>query len=203
MDTPGQRYCSIGSDNFEGGLRATSHLLALGRSRIAFIGQTAPITTAQTRLSQLAERLAGFRAAMAAAHLPADMIINQPAQSGVEAGARAVQALIARGQAFDAIVASSDRVAIGAMQALAQRGLSVPGDVAIVGYDDAEVARFVSPGLTTIRQDPVVAGQLLVTRLIRAMAGYQVRSERLPTDLVIRGSCGGTAASSANTAIST
>ena len=208
VDAPGQQYCSIGSDNFAGGHAATSHLLRLGRQRIAFLGHAPPITTAQTRLSQMADRMAGFRAALASADRPSDLTIIQAGKTGMQAGVEAVQALLAKRAQFDAIVASSDLVAIGAIEALAQHGITVPDDVAVVGYDDAEVAGLMRPRLTTMRQDAIVAGNLMVTKLLRAMAGYQIKSERLPTELVIRESCGGRAAAgeapamSANSAIS-
>ncbi|MDE2441627.1 MAG: substrate-binding domain-containing protein, partial [Betaproteobacteria bacterium] len=70
------------------------------------------------------------------------------------------------------------------------RGYSVPGDVAVIGYDDSEIADFAQPGLTSIRQDTIQAGNLLVSKLLRLMDGHQVRSERLPTTIVIRESCG-------------
>lgn len=209
VEVPDQLYCSVGSNNVEGGWLATRHLVGLGRQRIAFIGQTAPITTAQTRLSQLSERITGFRSALAGTGLAADLIVQRPAASGVLAGREAVHALCDRQAGFDAIVASSDLVAIGAMRALEERGLRVPRDVAIVGYDDSEAARLAQPPLTTIRQDTILAGNLLVSKLLRAMEGYQIRSERLPTELVVRESCGGVpiagdlAAQAANRPIST
>lgn len=190
VETPDQLYCSVGSNNTEGGWQATSHLVKLGRQRIAFIGQAAPITTAQTRQAQLSERLSGFRHALAGAGLPSDLTFLRPAPSGMQAGTEAVQALLDQKVPFDAIVASSDLVAVGAMRALHERGLRVPDDVAIVGYDDSEAARLAHPQLTTIRQDTILAGNLLVSKLLRMMEGYQVRSERLPTELVIRESCG-------------
>lgn len=191
VESPGQRYCSVGSDNFACGYRATQHLVELGRKRVAFIGQAAPITTAQTRHSQLSERLSGFRKALAAAQLPVDITMMRPASSGLAAGEEAVRTLLAQGTAFDAIVASSDLVALGAMRVLRAAGLSVPEDVAVVGYDDSEFARLVQPQLTTMRQDPILAGNLLVTKLLRAMAGYEIKSERLPIELIVRESCGG------------
>jgi len=191
IEAPDQRYCSVGSNNFEGGLVATNHLLRLGRRRIAYVGQAAMITSAQTGFSQLAQRLTGFRAALSAADCPADLIATRPAPTGMQAGAAAVEHLLGQGARFDAIVASSDLVAIGAMEALARHGLDVPGDVAVVGYDDSEVASLVRPRLTTMRQNVIMAGDMLVAKLLRAMAGYQIRSERLPTELVIRESCGG------------
>jgi len=207
VETPDQLYCSVGSNNVEGGWQATRHLVEQGRSRIAFIGQTAPITTAQTRQSQLSERLSGFRSALTGAGLAANLTMLRPAPSGIQAGAEAVHALLDQNVAFDAIVASSDLVAIGCMRALHEHGLRVPGDVAIVGYDDSEAARLAQPQLTTIRQDTILAGNLLVSKLLRAMEGYQVRSERLPTELVIRESCGAApglrAAQAANKAIRT
>ncbi len=191
VESPGQRYCSVGSDNFACGHRATQHLASLGRKRIAFIGQAAPITTAQTRHSQLSERLSGFRTALAEADLPADLTVMRPASSGLEAGELAVRDLLDRGIAFDALVASSDFVALGAMRVLREAGVRVPDDVAVVGYDDSEFARLVQPQLTTMRQDPIRAGNLLVAKLLRAMAGYEVKSERLSIELVVRESCGG------------
>ncbi|MCW1383761.1 LacI family DNA-binding transcriptional regulator [Novosphingobium sp. KCTC 2891] len=190
VESPDQAYCSVGSDNFAGGERATSHLVGLGRKRIAFVGQIAPITTAQTRHSQLSERLAGFRSALAAANLPADLTMLRPATSGLQAGSDAIDALVSSAAVFDAIVASSDLVALGAIEALRRHGMSVPEDVSVVGYDDSEAARLIQPRLTTMRQDPILAGDLLVGKLLRAMDGYQIRSERLPTELVVRASCG-------------
>ncbi|NOW45312.1 DNA-binding LacI/PurR family transcriptional regulator [Novosphingobium sp. SG751A] len=190
VETLDQLYCSVGSNNAEGGWQATSHLVKLGRQRIAFIGQAAPITTAQTRQAQLSERLFGFRHALAGAGLPSGLTFLRPAPSGMQAGTEAVHALLDQKVAFDAIVASSDLVAVGAIRALHERGLRVPDDVAIVGYDDSEAARLAHPQLTTIRQDTILAGNLLVSKLLRMMEGYQVRSERLPTELVIRESCG-------------
>lgn len=195
VETPEQRYCSVGSDNFACGYRATQHLVSLGRRRIAFIGQASPITTAQTRHSQLSERLHGFRTALAAADLPSDITVMRPASSGLQAGKLAVRDLLDRGTTFEAIVASSDLVALGAIQVLRAEGLRVPEDVAVVGYDDSEFARLIQPQLTTMRQDPIRGGSLLVTKLLRAMAGYEIKSERLPMELVVRESCGGGGAS--------
>jgi signal transduction histidine kinase len=84
----------------------------------------------------------------------------------------------------------SDLVALGAIQTLRQRGLRVPEDVAVIGYDDIDAAALSTPGLTTIRQDVIKAGNLLASKLLRIIDGHRAKSERLPTDLVIRESCG-------------
>lgn len=67
----------------------------------------------------------------------------------------------------------------------------MPGSVSVVGYDDVQLARHMHPALTTIRQDTELAGKLLVSKLLNAKPGGVMRSERLPTDLVVRESCGG------------
>ena len=114
-----------------------------------------------------------------------------PAHFETEAAEAAVDALLARRVRFDGIVAASDLIALGAIRALLHAGRSVPGDVSVIGYDDVPVARYSRPALTTVRQDTALAGRLLVSKLMNAEAGSLLRSERLPTDLVVRESCGG------------
>ncbi|WP_294274199.1 LacI family DNA-binding transcriptional regulator [uncultured Sphingomonas sp.] len=190
VEVAGQSYCSIGSDNHEGGFQATAHLLRKGRRRIAFIGATPPIAAARTPFSQIAIRLDGYRAALEAHDVAFDAAMVQTPTAGRFEGAEAVDNLLERGIAFDAIVAASDLVALGAIQTLRQRGLRVPEDVAVIGYDDIDAAALSTPGLTTIRQDVIKAGNLLVSKLLRIIDGHRAKSERLPTDLVIRESCG-------------
>jgi DNA-binding LacI/PurR family transcriptional regulator len=190
VEAENQSYCSIGSDNFQGGYRATSHLIRLGRRRIVFLGQAPAIATAHTIVSQSAVRLAGCRAALQAAGLPLDPAMVQAAIGSSEAGADAVDNLIERDIDFDGIVAVSDVIAIGAVRALQQRGRAVPQDVSVIGYDDSDIASYAQPRLTTVRQDTLKAGSLLVSKLLRLMDGHGVTSERLPTEIVIRDSCG-------------
>ena len=118
VEAEGQCYCSIGSDNFQGGYRATSHLIRLGRRRIVFLGQAPAIATAQTTVSQSAVRLAGCHAALQAAGLPIDPGLVQAAIGTSEAGADAVDNLMERAVEFDGIVAASAVIAIGAVRAL-------------------------------------------------------------------------------------
>lgn len=192
IEAPGQRYCSIGGDNFAGARDAVAHLARLGRRRIAVIGPSAPITTAQTGNSQLAERVAGCKAGLAAAGLADDLCIVRRFGPGQQIGAEAVEDLLGRAVAFDAILAFSDPIAAGAIDALLRHRIRVPEDVAVIGYDDSDIARFVRPQLTSVRQDPVLAGELMVAKLLRLMDGMAAGSERLPTSLAIRASCGGT-----------
>ncbi|MBS0395232.1 MAG: LacI family DNA-binding transcriptional regulator [Proteobacteria bacterium] len=180
---PTQAYCSVGSDNPLGGKRATLHLARLGRRRIVFLGDT--------EAPEAMQRHQGYLEGLAQAGLAADPQLVVPTHFEIEAGESAVDALIARRITFDGVVAASDLIALGAVRALLRAGRSVPGDVSVVGYDDVSFARYTRPALTTIRQDTALAGRLLVNKLLNAETGGELRSERLPTDLVVRESCGG------------
>jgi len=90
--------------------------------------------------------------------------------------------------AFDAIFAASDVLAISAIHAVQSKGLRVPEDVAIVGYDNIGQAEMISPGLTTIDQNIALGGEIMVNALIDKIAGKQVGATLTPTKLVIRGS---------------
>ena len=179
---PGQLYASVGSDNARGGEMATAHLARLGRKRIAFFGDTAA--------PEMAQRHSGYRRALARFGLEADPELVFPAHFEIASATNSMHALIRRGTAFDAVMCSSDLIAIGAIRALQEAGRSVPGDVSVVGYDDIHLARHIQPPLTTVRQDLALAGRLMVLKLLDADTPGDIRSERLPTELIQRESCG-------------
>ena len=179
---PGQDYCSVGSDNPKGGERATAHLARLGRQRIAFFGDTdAP---------EIHQRYQGYLRALERFDLAPDPDLVFPAHFEIESAANSMQALLSRGLEFDSVVCSSDLIAIGVIGALRQRGISVPDDVSVVGYDDIQLARYTQPPLTTIGQDLALAGRLMVMKLLDADTPADMQSERLPTNLIQRESCG-------------
>ncbi len=173
---------TIGSDNRAGGRMAAEHLIGLSRRNIAFLGHAA------SSYPEFEARFLGVFDALAAAGLPpplqADAITTE------EAGAAATHALIESGEPFDAIVAASDLIAIGAMRALADRDLKVPGDIAVTGFDDIPAAASTRPPLTTVVQDTQRAGQLLVDSVRAQMEGLPAPGEMLPTRLLVRRSCG-------------
>lgn len=181
-DLPGQKYCSVGSDNLRGGARATAHLLQLGRKRIAFLGDTSA--------PEVHHRYEGYAEAHRRAGIPLDPTLVIPAQFEVSYAEAAVDGLTGAGASFDAIFAASDLIALGALRSLQKSGHRVPADVAIVGYDDIKLAAYAQPALTTISQDMGKAGRLIVSKLLAATGGAALRSERLPTDLIVRESCG-------------
>lgn len=181
-DIAGQHYCSVGSDNVKGGKRATAHLARLGRRRIAFFGETQPAESWQ--------RFTGYLEALAEAGLARDDDLVVPVHFEIESAEAAIDNLLRRGVSFDGIVAASDLIAIGAIRGLMRRGHNVPRDVSVIGYDDVFIARYSGPALTTISQDMTKAGRLLVSKLLSASGGQDVTSERLPTELIVRESCG-------------
>ena len=99
--------------------------------------------------------------------------------------------MLQSGEPFDAVFAASDLIAIGAMRALAEAGLSIPGDVAVVGFDDIPAASLTSPPLTTVMQDMRHAGVALVETVMAQVEDKPPPSPFLPTRLVVRGSTGG------------
>lgn len=181
---PDQKYCSVGSDNIAGAARATAHLVRLGRRRIIFLGDTTDPEPVQ--------RYAGYLKALEKEGLAPDPQLLVPAHFEVESAEAAVDALLRDGISFDGVVAASDVIALGAIRALRRAGVSTPGDVSVVGFDNVRFARYATPTLSTVAQDTSLAGRLLVSKLLEAGSGrIRSRSERLPTDLIVRESCGG------------
>lgn len=182
-DLPGQRYCSVGSDNVHGGRRATSHLLRLGRRRIAFMGYS-------TEALEVHQRYQGYVEALAEQGIAVDSELVLPTHFEVESAEAAIRRLLTKGIEFDGIVAASDLIAKGAIRGLMTAGRTVPGDVSVVGYDDIPLARYSRPSITTISQNMRTAGRLLVSKLLDSPDGQPMLSERMPTELIVRESCG-------------
>lgn len=178
-----QDYCSIGSDNISGGRRATLHLARLGRKRIVFLGDLDP--------PEAMQRHRGYLDALGQAGLEVDQDLIAPAHFEVESAEAAVDAMIRRGMAFDGVVAASDQIALGAVRALLHAGVDVPGQVSVIGFDNVPFSRYSRPALTTIAQDTMKAGRLMVSKLLDHGGAAAGRSERVPTELIVRETCGG------------
>ena len=177
---PGQRYRSVGTDNQLGGKRAARHLARLGRRAIAFVGGNDP---------EGVQRRQGYRDALAASGLEADPRRCGVVEFELDSADIAVTRMLDSGVIIDGIVAASDLIALGAIRACRRRGLSVPDDVAVVGYDDMLLARLSTPTLTTIRQSTAEAGRLLVSSILDPSSPRP--SAHLQTELIVRESCGG------------
>jgi DNA-binding LacI/PurR family transcriptional regulator len=174
---PGVNVKIIGSDNQLGGKLAAGHLIARGRSRLLFLGDT--------KHPEVAARLAGFREALASSE--AMLVSALACPFTPEGAAAAVRSALDEGKVFDGIFAASDLIAAGACDALIERKMAVPADVAIVGFDDAPVASVHRPAITTIRQDGVAAGRALGTAIVDMVEGRTSEfSSALPVELVVR-----------------
>lgn len=180
-ELPDQAYCSIGSDNVQGGRRAAAHLARLGREKILFLGDI--------EAPEALQRYRGYAQALENAGLDNSAENQIRAYFDVESADAAVSGLIESGRQFDGIVAASDLIALGAVRALTRAGINVPGDVSIVGYDNVPFSEYATPALTTISQDTQKAGRILVSKLLDSR-GAVSRSERTATNLIVRASCG-------------
>jgi DNA-binding LacI/PurR family transcriptional regulator len=160
-------------------------LLGLGRRKIAFLG------SASGHYPEFLERYRGYSAALAAASATVSPALRVDAITMEQSGYAAACELLAHGEAFDAIVAASDLIAIGALRALQERGIDVPGAVSLVGFDDIPAASLANPPLTTVMQDTRLAGEALVDSLLRSVHGEPAENRVLATRLVVRRSCGG------------
>jgi DNA-binding LacI/PurR family transcriptional regulator len=179
-DLPGLRHVTVGSDNRGGGALAAEHVIGLGRRRLLFVGNPGG--------PEFAERCNGFVTAAAAAGVAADVLTIPMTPEAAYAG---VAAHLDAAAPPDAIFAASDVTAVSAFRALTERGLTVPCDVALVGYDDVPLAQQMSPRLTTIRQDIAKGAALLVDTLLRRIAGEAASSVLLPAELIVRESTAG------------
>ncbi len=178
----GQTGLTVGSDNEQGGFDATTHLLGLDRRNVAFVG------TVSDGYPEFLDRWRGYCRALGAAGLEARPELQAGAEPTEQAGRQAVAELVSRGVRFDAVFAASDMAAIGTMHALQERGLAVPADVAIVGFDDIPAASLSSPPLTTVAQDPRRAGEALINALLNAVEKGKAEPSKLSTSLKVRGS---------------
>jgi DNA-binding LacI/PurR family transcriptional regulator len=176
---PGQKYCTVGTDNLLGGRRATQHILKLGRRRILFLGGSDPEAT---------QRYRGYTEALQEAGVGIDDELIGRVEFEAESAEAAVDALIRRKVPFDGIVAASDLIALGAIRALHRAHIHVPREVSVVGYDNNLLSRLSTPTLSTVQQDIPKAGRVLVSKLLEWTG--DARPEMLSTELIIRESCG-------------
>jgi len=176
---------TVSITNARGARQATSHLLSLGHRRIAHI-------TGPPKMHESISRWLAYTQTLREAEIvPDDRLIAEGDWSSAS-GYRATIELIERGVDFTAIFVQNDRMAMGVLQALRERGLRVPEDMAVVGFDDIPSARYFSPPLTTIHHPFRELGRTGTRLLIELVNGRPAPTERvrLGTSLVVRHSCG-------------
>lgn len=178
-DLKAPRLVSLHSDNTAGARLATAHLLELGHRRIAFIA-------GDPQHADAADRLAGYRAALQAAGVAFDPALVLPGAFHEASGLEAVERLLDSGTPFTALFAANDQTAFGAALALHRRGLHVPADISLVGYDDLAGASYAVPPLTTVRQSGFEIGRLAAAAMLDLIAGRKPRPALPPPQLVVR-----------------
>ncbi|HAU5474378.1 transcriptional regulator RbsR [Cronobacter sakazakii] len=173
----------IQDNSLLGGDIATRYLIDKGYTRIACV--TGPLDKTPARL-----RLEGYRAAMQRAGLPVTEGYEVIGDFEFAGGLRAMQSLLALPEPPQAVFMGNDAMAVGAYQALYQAGLRIPQDIALVGYDDIELASYMTPPLTTIHQPKDELGELAIDVLIHRMAQPELQQQRLQLtpELMVRGS---------------
>jgi sigma-B regulation protein RsbU (phosphoserine phosphatase) len=177
---------SLTVDEEPGMRQALEHLISRhGCRRVAFI--RGPAVNAEAE-----RRYAIYRAVLTEHGFPIDPALVCEGDFEKTSGEAAVELLVDDRKAdFDALVASNDYMALAAMSALQERGLQVPSDVAVVGFDDIEDARFSTPPLTTVRQPLYQQGEAALDLVLEQLEGKEVQGQvNAPTELVVRQSCG-------------
>jgi len=183
---PGTNLCFVDVDNHQAAVMAVEHLLALGHQRIACLTNAAPTYTAA------AQRLSGYQEALEKAGLPLDEALIRYGDFSPASGYRQMKHLLESGVEFSAAFIASDEVAVGAKAALRENGLRIPEDIALVGFDDLPLARFLDPPLTTVRLPATELAHEASKLLFQLLNGIQPRRRQiiLGTQLVVRQSCG-------------
>jgi DNA-binding LacI/PurR family transcriptional regulator len=175
---PGPEDAFVDADNVAGAAEAVAHLLARGARRVATIAGPQDMAVGR-------DRLGGYRAALPAAARE----VVQVSDFSEAGGYAAMRALLATEPDVDAVFAASDLMAAGALRALREAGRAVPGDVALAGFEDADVARRTDPPLTTVHQPVEELGRRMAALLIDLIAGRDVVAHvLLDTHLVRRSS---------------
>jgi DNA-binding LacI/PurR family transcriptional regulator len=186
VDYPHERLPAVHTDDVAGGRLATEHLLGLGHERIAFLGD---FEHNYHGFTSSAMRRVGYQQALCAAGLEVDMELVRRASHGREPAAVLTRELLDLADPPTAIFAASDTQAMGVLEAADELGVGVPDDLAVVGYDDIEVARYT--GLTTIAQPLEESGAVGAHLLLSALDGGETPGRQLPIRLVVRSTTSG------------
>ncbi|MGQ9778671.1 MAG: LacI family DNA-binding transcriptional regulator [Bacillota bacterium] len=183
VDGTSDSFSSISVDNFAGGFMATEHLLRLGHRRIGLI--LGPDT------QESHQRLRGYKKALEEYHCRFSPELVRSGDYLFASGFAAMEELLALPERPTAVFATSDLMAIGALKAAEAHGIKIPEELALVGFDDIEAARWTSPALTTIRQPLRQLGEMGGRTVIKAIAGKEDQTKiTLGCTLVVRESCG-------------
>ena len=183
LHLPDSRVHSVGATNFAGGLTATRHLLSLGHRRIAYLGGPSMAVCNQARMH-------GYRAAMEAEGAKVPESYVRPGEFTYATGLHGAAGLLDLPEPPTAVFAGNDDIAVGVIEAARARGMRVPEDLSVVGFDDTSLAEMASPPLTTVRQPLREMGGAALRTALRLANGETIESHHieLATELVVRAS---------------
>jgi len=175
----------VSIDNAAAAKAMMMHLIRMGHRDIAHITSSLPLLLYQNRLNS-------YVTALKEHDISVDMAMVHYGEPSIQGGYEQMESLLAKGRPITAVFAAGDTMAMGAIKALKKKGLRVPQDCAVVGFDDIELSSFWEPALTTIRQPKVQIGQCAFRKLLALMRKEPLLNMQdiLPYELVIRESCG-------------
>lgn len=170
---------SLKIDDHAGAMMATRHLLELGHRKIAFIGGPADHIDAL-------ERFEGYKQVLAENKIAFDPKLVAEGDFREAGGEAATHRLLDGGAKFSALFCANDQMTHGVYLALSQRGVNVPGDVSVVGFDDLSASAYMLPPLTTIRQSVLALGQCSAQAVLQLINGQRARISLPPVELIVR-----------------
>lgn len=182
---PGEeQLLAVDGDDYGGARQAVEHLLSLGHQAIGYLGVADRFQSSQRRLAGYSDALALAGIALEPKHIRVSPPMMQ--SDDVAEGKRLAPELLSAG--VTAVFCYNDMIAVGVLTKCRELGIAVPERLSIVGYDDVEIAQYVTPPLTTVHQPKLRLGETAMRMLLGLLEGEPVQSQCLPTDLVVRGS---------------
>ena len=174
-------FCNVGLEDFKGSFQATRHLIENGHRRIAFASPSIKDG------GVLQERFLGYKAALAEASIPFDKELVIKQEMDIDSCRKAADELLLHPD-VTGLVVTADIMAAGIMAGLHERGVKIPEDISVVGFDDINICQMVTPTLTTIHQDMNLKGRLAVDFMLQLLEGRPLEKSEitLPTHLVER-----------------
>jgi LacI family transcriptional regulator len=182
----GHSVDSINIDNFGGSYRMINHLLSHGHQRVAMI-------KGPGRNYDAAERFRGYREALRDSGAKHEAALELEGNFSESSGFDAVRILLKQGGRPDAIFAANDATAVGALSALQEAGVHVPNEIALAGFDDIPIARYLTPALSTVHAGISKLGELAIEKVLHAVRSKNIHEKEQalsPAEVVIRESCG-------------
>lgn len=171
-------YCAVGSDNFYGGVLAGRRLIEQKRKRLLFIGNS--------KHHEIELRWEGFKSLADSQPKSTSLTKIEINDFAFSTSFTAIRQYLDTNRAPDGIFAYNDTAAMAIISALREKGLHAPSDYSIIGYNDIPSSGHFFPAITTVRQDTLAAGSLLVEKLMSILDGNEVESVTLPTELIVR-----------------